>query len=75
MFELPRHVIKGGQLVVESGDIRDPVQGSSLYVSPDYDRGIETDIAAWFDEFYSIRFRNYPVPEEYLADPFCVPCG
>jgi len=74
MFELPRYVIKGGTIIVEEGDIRDPVEGRSLYVSPAYDTDTERDIAAWFDEFYTIRFRNYPVTLDYLHEAQCVPC-
>ena len=32
------------------------------------------DIAAWFDEFYTIRFGNYTVDLEYLHETECVPC-
>ena len=46
MFELPRYVIKAGQVIVEQGEIRDPVHGKTLHVAPDYDRGVEADIAA-----------------------------
>jgi formylmethanofuran dehydrogenase subunit A len=63
MFELPRYVIKSGQIVVEDGDVRAPLDGHTLYVEPTYDTGIERDIADWFDAFYSVRFRNYPVSD------------
>jgi len=66
MFELPRFVIKSGQVIVEQGEIREPLIGKTLHVSPDYDVDIETDIAAWFEKYYSIRFRNYPVAASYL---------
>src|SRR5947199_120441 len=33
MFELPRYVIKGGEVVVEQGEIRREVEGRSLYVA------------------------------------------
>jgi formylmethanofuran dehydrogenase subunit A len=75
MFELPRYVIHAGRIVVEEGDVRDPVDGKSLYVSPEYDQDAERHIAAWFDEFYTIRFRNYPVDLEYLHGAECVPCA
>ena len=39
---------------------------------PDYER--ETDIGEWFEKFYSIRFRNYPVSADYLHQPQIVPC-
>ncbi|MCA9203354.1 MAG: formylmethanofuran dehydrogenase subunit A, partial [Planctomycetales bacterium] len=68
MFELPRYVIKGGQIVVDDGEIRENLLGKTLYVAPEYDRDVETNIAEWFEQFYSIRFRNYPVGEEYLHE-------
>jgi formylmethanofuran dehydrogenase subunit A len=68
MFQLPRHVIKAGQLLVEQGEIREPSFGRTLHVAPDYDREVEGDIRAWFEESYSIRWRNYPVEETFLGD-------
>jgi formylmethanofuran dehydrogenase subunit A len=66
MFELPRYVIQGGRILVENGEIRQPVEGKTLYVEPEYDRSVESHIADWFEEAYSIRFRNYPVDESYV---------
>lgn len=74
MFELPKYVIKAGQTIVENGDIRDPVDGQSLFVECDYDPGVEPDIAEWFEKYYSVRFRNYPVDAEYMHDPRGVKC-
>ncbi|GIW94142.1 MAG: protein fwdA [Pirellulaceae bacterium] len=74
MFEIPKYVIKSGQLLVEDGEIRDTIIGKTLYVSPDYDREIENDIREWFEQYYSIRFRNYPVDDHYVHDPERVPC-
>jgi formylmethanofuran dehydrogenase subunit A len=68
MFELPRFVIKSGRVMVEQGDIREPMCGKTLHVAPEYDVGIETDIAAWFERYYSVRFRNYPVTSDYLPE-------
>jgi len=67
MFELPRYVIQGGRIVVEKGEIRQPVEGKTLYVEPEYDRSVEAHIANWFEEAYSVRFRNYPVDKSYLS--------
>ena len=75
MFELPRYVIKAGQVIIDQGDLREPTYGKTLHVSPDYDRDVESDIAQWFEQYYSIRFRNYPVSEEYLQEHETVPCG
>ena len=55
MFELPRLVIKSGRVIVEQGEIRDPLIGKTLHVEPDYDRGVEPDIQAWFEKYYSIQ--------------------
>ena len=61
MFELPRYVIKAGELIVDRGDLRGTPTGETLSVAPDYDREIITDIAEWFEQFYTTSFRNYPV--------------
>ena len=68
MFELPRVVIKSGKVIVEQGEIRDPIIGKTLHVEPDYDREVEPDIQKWFEKYYSIRWRNYPVDASYLHE-------
>jgi formylmethanofuran dehydrogenase subunit A len=75
MFEMPRTVIKGGVVIVDQGEIREPASGKLLYVAPEYDTAIERDIAEWFEKYYSIRFRNYPVSLDYLHDPEEVACA
>ena len=72
--QLPRAVIKSGVVIVDQGEIREPLTGKLLYVSPEYDTSIESDIAEWFEKYYSIRFRNYTVPLDYLHDAEKVPC-
>ena len=61
MFELPRIVIKAARVIVEQGEIREPFIGKLLHVAPEYDTSVETDIEEWFEKYYSIRWRNYPV--------------
>ena len=41
MFEMPRYVIKAGEIIVEQGEIRQPVMGKTLFVAPEYDHGLE----------------------------------
>jgi formylmethanofuran dehydrogenase subunit A len=67
MFELPRYVIKGGQIVVEKGEIRHDLHGLTLHVAPAYDEGRVADIKKWFESFYTIQFANYPVDSSYLS--------
>jgi len=75
MFELPRMVIKAGRVIVEQGEIREPVVGKTLHVAPDYDRDAERHIKSWFESCYSIQWNNYPVEDRYLGDAEVVPTG
>lgn len=68
MFQMPRHVIKAGRLLVEDDEIREPLMGKTLHVAPEYDREVEVDIRAWFEDSYSIRWRNYPVDVKALTE-------
>jgi formylmethanofuran dehydrogenase subunit A len=74
MFELPRFVIKEGEVIVEQGELREPTTGKLLHVSPQYDTGAEKDIQKWFDRYYSIQYRNYVIPPEYLQANEQVAC-
>ncbi len=75
MFELPRMVIKSGRIIVEQGELREPLNGKTLHVQPDYDQDVERDIQEWFEQYYSIRWRNYPVEDHYLPDSELIPAG
>ena len=71
MFQLPRYVIKAGTLLAEDGDLREEQFGKTLHVQPQYDRSLEPRIAEWFQQCYSVGFRNYPVSdgEVHSAEP------
>ncbi len=73
MFEVPRYVLRAGEVVVEDGEIRHPVDGKLLHVAPRYDEGALPDIQKWFEENYTIRFRNYPVDAGYLNEHQIIP--
>lgn len=73
MFELPRLVIKSGRVVVEQGEIRDPLIGKTLHVEPDYDHDVESSIQEWFEKYYSIQWRNYPVGLDYMHESCVIP--
>ena len=66
MFESPRMVLKAGHLVVEQGDLRQPVGGNTLHVAPAFDVERERHIAQWFEQYYTVQFRNYAVAMDYL---------
>jgi formylmethanofuran dehydrogenase subunit A len=66
MFASPRYVLKGGQLVVEEGQLRRAPRGRRLHVRPGYDSGVLRDVRLFFDDFSTVQFENYPIGE--LAD-------
>ena len=68
MFELPRYVLRRGEVVVDGGEIRSSTDGRLLHVAPGYDEGCVPDIQEWFEKNYSIQFRNYPVDPSYLHE-------
>src|SRR5437773_212138 len=47
-FDMPRYVIKAGQVVVEQGEVRQESFGRTLHVAPEYDEGVVPDIKKWF---------------------------
>ncbi|HEX5634766.1 MAG TPA: amidohydrolase family protein, partial [Gemmatimonadales bacterium] len=73
MFSAPRYVIKDGELVIEDHEFRAEHEGRVLHVAPPYDSAIEQVIEPFFEDFYSIRFANYPVHERYLPHHQLVP--
>lgn len=76
MFELPRYVLKGGEVIVEQGEIRLERFGRTLHAATHYDEGVLPDIQKWFEAYYTIQFANYPVDEHYMAHgATAVPCG
>jgi formylmethanofuran dehydrogenase subunit A len=66
MFQYPRYVIKGGEVVVEEGDIRKVVDGREFIVHPSYDEKVEEYLRPLFEQYYTIAFDNYPVERERL---------
>ena len=73
MFAIPRYVLRAGEVVVEDGEIRSPVDGKLLHVAPRYDEDAVPDIQNWFEDNYTIRFRNYPVDDWYIDEHEVIP--
>jgi formylmethanofuran dehydrogenase subunit A len=61
MFATPRHVVKGGVLVVEEGQLRRAPAGRRLHVRPAHDAAVTRDLRRFFDEYATVSFANYPV--------------
>jgi formylmethanofuran dehydrogenase subunit A len=66
MFKHPRYVIKGGEIVVQDGEIRKVVNGREFVVRPSYDEKVEEYLRPLFEEYYTVVFDNYPVEEERI---------
>ena len=64
MFSHPRYVIKGGEVVIEEGELRRTVEGHSFAVRPSYDESIEAYLRPQFQSYYTMSFDNYPVEAE-----------
>jgi formylmethanofuran dehydrogenase subunit A len=69
LFTYPRYVIKGGQIVVEEGDVRAVTEGREFVVHPECDNAIEEYLRPLFEKVYTISFENYPVDLERLRRP------
>lgn len=66
MFGHPRYVIKGGEVVLEDGDIREAPQGKEFLVRPQLDAGIDEFMRPLFEDCYTMQFENYPVEIERI---------
>ena len=74
MFELPRYVIKAGEIVVDQCELRHAPYGKTLHVAPAYDVKAEATIADWFERYYTLKFRNYAVDDHYVEQAEVVEC-
>jgi formylmethanofuran dehydrogenase subunit A len=66
LFRYPRYVIKGGEIVVEEGDLRSLSLGRQYLVRPHFDTTVEQYLKPVFQQHYSVAFENYPVEIERI---------
>jgi formylmethanofuran dehydrogenase subunit A len=69
LFGSPRYVIKGGEIVVEDGEVRAVSEGREFISRPSFDAGIEEYLRPLFQKVYTMSFDNYAVEMEHLARP------
>lgn len=67
MFELPRFVLKAGEVLIEQGEVRRSVDGITLQTAPEFDAGVIPSIRDWFESEYTIQFRNYPIEDHEVG--------
>lgn len=75
MFASPRYVIKGGEVVVEDGELRREVQGRVFAVRPEYDAAVEEYLRQEFPRRYTVSFENYPIDLAFLDHTEVVRCA
>jgi formylmethanofuran dehydrogenase subunit A len=74
MFAYPRYVLKGGEVVIEEGEIRKAVEGKGLLVRPTFDETVAEFLRPLFQQYYTMSFDNYPVELERIEHPEVRPC-
>ncbi|MGC6448106.1 MAG: formylmethanofuran dehydrogenase subunit A [Rubripirellula sp.] len=66
MFGHPRYVFKGGEIVIEEGDIRETPDGKEYLIQPFYEPDIDEFLRPRFEDRYCMSFENYPVEMERI---------
>ena len=74
MFGHPRYVVKGGQIVIEEGDIRETPEGREFITRPSYNPDTEDFLKPIFEDCYTMSFENYPVEMERIEHPTMMDC-
>jgi formylmethanofuran dehydrogenase subunit A len=74
LFKSPRYVIKGGEVVVEEGQVRAVIEGREFVVRPTYDVETEEFLRPIFQQLYTMSFDNYPVEAERVHGMQLVEC-
>jgi formylmethanofuran dehydrogenase subunit A len=75
MFGQPRYVIKGGEVIIEDGEIREAPQGHEFLVKPFLEPGTEDFMRPLFEDCYTMSFENYPVEFERIEHPVLRECA
>jgi formylmethanofuran dehydrogenase subunit A len=69
MFATPRYVIKGGELVVEEGELRRTDDGNLFSTRAAFDPDVSRVLEPLFGERYTVGFDHYPVHDPALREP------
>ncbi len=69
MFAAPRYVIKGGQVVVEDGELRRVEDGVLLSSRAGFDPEVSRVLEPLFGDRYTVAFEHYPVRDPGLREP------
>ncbi|MBS7644931.1 formylmethanofuran dehydrogenase subunit A [Candidatus Bathyarchaeota archaeon] len=78
-FRRAAYTIKDGEIVVKDGEIVKTVFGRTFWVKPRVEEElmekVREDVKEKFEEYYTVRFGNYPIPDSYLKRPHAIKAG
>jgi len=69
MFATPRYVLKGGEVVVEDGELRRSEDGLLLSTRAGFDPDVSRVLEPLFGDRYTVSFEHYPVRDPSLREP------
>jgi len=75
-FKSAAYTIKGGEVVVKNGEIIKSVSGKTYWVNVKASPSLlelEPELQKVFEEYYTVKYENYLVPEHYLAAAAPIP--
>jgi formylmethanofuran dehydrogenase subunit A len=68
MFASPEYVFKDGELVARDGRIVKVTWGNTHVVKPEYDRGIERELAQYFERWHTMRLASFRISDDELCE-------
>ncbi|MDP7536649.1 MAG: formylmethanofuran dehydrogenase subunit A [Methylococcales bacterium] len=68
MFEKPDYVFKDGELVVRDGEIVHIKWGTTHIVTPEFDSGIEKDLAKYFSRHMTMKMGNFKISNDEITE-------
>lgn len=68
MFTAPEYVFKDGTLVARDGKIVEVTWGNTHVVKPEYDAGIEKQLAPYFERYHSVSMPNFKIHDDELCE-------
>ena len=68
MFRAPRYVFKDGRLVAERGEVKAVSWGSVHTVKPEFDRGIERQLAEYFSRYQTLSMASFKIGDDELRE-------
>jgi formylmethanofuran dehydrogenase subunit A len=73
MFNAPRYVIKDGVTVIKDHEFATDHKGKLLHTKPGYNEDISKEIEPFFEDYYSVKFNNYAISDDYLHKHEVIP--